>query len=93
MLFSYFQKREILRMAMELAVEKARSSDNIEAPAMAALSIIEAAIMAQERLVEKDGSVSDRLLLRLRKAKDGMIDPENKAALTGWIAGNFNGSK
>jgi hypothetical protein len=73
MLFSYFQKREILRHAVEAAVEKARSSDSREAPAMAALSIVEAAIMAQERLVEADGSVSDRLLLSLRKAKDGML--------------------
>lgn len=74
MLFSYFQKREILRQAMEVAVEKAgSSSDNLDAPAMAALSIVKAAIMAQEMLVEADGSISDRLLLSLRKAKDGML--------------------
>lgn len=74
MLFSYFQKREILRVAVNVAADRVRERGNALDARMAAVSIVDAAIAAQERLIEKDGGMSDRLLLSLRKAKDGMIE-------------------
>jgi len=75
MLLSYFQKREILHIAVNAAASRAMEGRTAEAKAVA-LSIVEAAIAAQERLVEKDGSASDRLIMHLRKAKAGMVDPQ-----------------
>lgn len=74
MLFSYFQKREILRVAVSVAADRARERCNVLEVRTAAVSIVDAAIAAQERLIEKDGGMSDRLLLSLRKAKEGMIE-------------------
>lgn len=74
MLFSYFQKREILRVAVSVAADRVRERGNALDARTAAVSIVDAAIAAQERLIEKDGGMSDRLLLSLRKAKDGMIE-------------------
>jgi hypothetical protein len=73
MLLSWLQKREILRIAVNVAADRVRTSTHREAKQVA-VAIVEAAIAAQERLVEKDGGVTDRLILSLRKKRDGMIE-------------------
>lgn len=77
MLLSWLQKREILRIAVNVAADRVRTSTHMFADREAkqvAVAIVEAAIAAQERLVEKDGGVTDRLILSLRKKRDGMIE-------------------
>lgn len=76
MLLSFWQKREILRAAVNAASIRATEGRGASDARATALAVVDAAIAAQERIVEKDGSIGDRLLLGLRKARHGMLESQ-----------------